>query len=117
MAYHGGMNRGDRSSAQEAFMADEVEVVTGTTAFGMGVDKPNVRFVFHAEPSDSVDSYYQELGRGGRDGEPARAILFYRPQDLGLRRFFAGTGQIHVDEVLEVAAVVAAAHAPVDRKS
>ena len=90
VAYHAGMARGARIAAQEAFMADEVEVVVATTAFGMGVDKPNVRFVFHSEPADSVDSYYQEVGRGGRDREPARALLFYRPEDLGLRRFFAG---------------------------
>ncbi len=63
-----------------------------TTAFGMGIDKPDVRFVFHSEPADSIDSYYQELGRSGRDGEPAQAVLFYRSEDLGLRRFFAGGG-------------------------
>jgi ATP-dependent DNA helicase RecQ len=72
-------------------MADEVDVVVATTAFGMGVDKPNVRFVFHSEPAESVDSYYQEIGRAGRDREPARALLFYRTEDLGLRRFFAGS--------------------------
>jgi ATP-dependent DNA helicase RecQ len=92
VAYHGGMNRRDRMAAQEAFMADEAEVVVATTAFGMGVDKPNVRFVFHSEPADSVDSYYQEVGRGGRDGDPARALLFYRTEDLGMRRFFAAGG-------------------------
>jgi ATP-dependent DNA helicase RecQ len=90
LAYHAGMARGARTKAQDAFMADEVDVVVATTAFGMGVDKPNVRFVFHSEPADSVDSYYQELGRGGRDGAAARALLFYRVEDLGLRRFFAG---------------------------
>jgi ATP-dependent DNA helicase RecQ len=58
----------------------------------MGVDKPNVRFVFHSEPADSVDSYYQEIGRAGRDGSAARALLFYRMEDLGLRRFFAAGG-------------------------
>jgi ATP-dependent DNA helicase RecQ len=97
LAYHGGMRRDDRSAAQEAFMDDRVDVVVATTAFGMGVDKPNVRFVFHSEPSDSVDSYYQEIGRGGRDGEPARAVLFHRAEDLGLRRFFAGGGHAGVD--------------------
>src|SRR3954447_23158719 len=65
VAYHAGLSRRARMAAQEAFMAEEVEVVVATTAFGMGVDKPNVRFVFHSEPADSVDSYYQELGRGG----------------------------------------------------
>ena len=76
-------------------MADELDVVVATTAFGMGVDKPNVRWVVHAEISESLDSYYQEVGRAGRDGEPAEAMLFYRAEDLGLRRFFAGGG--HVD--------------------
>jgi ATP-dependent DNA helicase RecQ len=57
----------------------------------MGVDKPNVRFVVHSEPADSVDSYFQEIGRAGRDGKPAKAILFYRTEDLGLRRFFASS--------------------------
>ena len=87
--YHGGMSRTEREEAQAAFMDDRFDVVVATSAFGMGIDKPNVRFVLHAEPPDSVDSLYQEIGRAGRDGEPADAVLFYRPQDLGLRRFFA----------------------------
>jgi ATP-dependent DNA helicase RecQ len=113
LAYHGGMRRDDRSAAQEAFMADEVDVVVATTAFGMGVDKPNVRFVFHSEPSESVDSYYQEIGRGGRDGEPARAVLFHRAEDLGIRRFFAGGGNVDPDEIRLVAETVAERAQPV----
>jgi ATP-dependent DNA helicase RecQ len=92
LAYHAGLSGGLRDEAQEAFMEDELDVIVATTAFGMGVDKPNVRFVLHNEPSESLDSYYQETGRAGRDGEPAEAVLFYRTEDLGLRKFFAGGG-------------------------
>jgi ATP-dependent DNA helicase RecQ len=108
IAYHGGMRRRERTEAQEAFMHDHVEVVVATTAFGMGIDKPDVRFVFHSEPADSVDSYYQELGRAGRDGEPAEAVLFYRSEDLGLRRFFAGGAHVDEDQLRLVAETVAA---------
>jgi ATP-dependent DNA helicase RecQ len=104
--YHGGMRKRERLESQERFMSDDVEVMVATTAFGMGVDKPNVRFVFHSEPSDSVDSYYQEVGRAGRDGRPARAILFYRVEDLGLRRFFAGGGQVDDEQIRLVAETV-----------
>src|SRR3954452_436910 len=111
--YHGGMRKGERVDAQERFMHGAVEVVVATTAFGMGVDKPNVRFVFHSEPSDSVDSYYQEVGRGGRDGEPARAVLFHRAEDLGLRRFFAGGGQVDEEQIRVVAETVREHGSPV----
>jgi ATP-dependent DNA helicase RecQ len=110
--YHGGMPPKPRHAAQEAFMDDAVDVVVATTAFGMGVDKPNVRWVFHAEPADSLDAYFQEIGRAGRDGEPARARLFYRPEDVGLRRFFAGTGQVGMDELEQVVEAVADAGEP-----
>ena len=98
-SYHGGMRGPDRDEVQERFMDDDLDVVVATTAFGMGVDKPNVRWVVHAEISESLDSYYQEVGRAGRDGEPAEAVLFYRAEDLGLRRFFAGGGQVDVAEI------------------
>ena len=114
LAYHAGMAAKEREAVQDAFMDDRVDVVVATVAFGMGVDKANVRFVFHSEISDSVDSYYQEIGRAGRDGERAIAVLFYRPEDLGLRRFFAGSGQVDVEEVERVADAVDGQDAPVD---
>ncbi|MDF2807101.1 MAG: hypothetical protein K0S43_2047 [Cellulosimicrobium sp.] len=88
-AYHGGMRRAERDEAQRRFTEDELDVVVATSAFGMGIDKPDVRFVVHADVPGSPDSYYQEVGRAGRDGEPAVAVLFYRPEDLGLQRYFA----------------------------
>jgi ATP-dependent DNA helicase RecQ len=89
-AYHAGMPAAERTRTHQRFTADELDVVVATSAFGMGIDKPNVRFVLHAAIPDSLDSYYQEIGRAGRDGEPANAILLYRPEDLGLQRFHAG---------------------------
>jgi len=114
LAYHGGMHKHEREDAQEWFMDGTLEVMVATTAFGMGVDKSNVRFVFHSEVADSVDSHYQEVGRAGRDGDPARAILFYRAEDLGLRRFFAGSGQVDLEEIQRVADAVAEHAGPVD---
>ncbi len=104
--YHAGMRPAEREQVQEQFMSDEIEVIVATTAFGMGIDKPNVRFVFHYDISDSVDSYYQEIGRAGRDGNDATAILFYRPEDMRIHRFFAGSGHIDIDQVEQVAQVV-----------
>jgi ATP-dependent DNA helicase RecQ len=100
--YHAGMRPRDRDDVHERFRAGSLEVVVATTAFGMGIDKPDVRWVFHAEVSESVDAYYQEAGRAGRDGAHAEIALFYRPEDLGLRRFFAGGGHLEVDELARV---------------
>lgn len=92
---------------------DDFDVVVATIAFGMGVDKPDVRWVFHHDVSESVDSYYQELGRAGRDGDPARAVLFWRPEDLALRRFFA-SGIVDRESLERVATVLALADRAVD---
>jgi ATP-dependent DNA helicase RecQ len=111
--YHAGLPKGERADVHEAFSADELDVVVATVAFGMGIDKPNVRFVFHLDASDSIDAYMQEVGRAGRDGDAALARLFYRPEDLGLRRFFAGTGNVDADEVEQVVAVLERVETPI----
>ncbi|MEF2278921.1 RecQ family ATP-dependent DNA helicase [Deinococcus sp. YIM 134068] len=113
-AYHAGMTAAARDEVQSAFMADEVEVIVATTAFGMGIDKPNVRFVHHLDLPGSVDAYYQEIGRAGRDGGWARATLFYTPGDLRLRRFFAGSALLDADQVEQVLRAVEDHEGPVD---
>jgi ATP-dependent DNA helicase RecQ len=113
-AYHAGMRAGVRDEVQERFMGGDLDVVAATTAFGMGIDKHDVRWVIHAEVSESLDAYYQEVGRAGRDGEHAEAVLFYRPEDLGLRRFFAGGGHLEVNELALVLEAVRTRPGPVE---
>jgi ATP-dependent DNA helicase RecQ len=114
LAYHGGMAATRRETVQEAFMDGQVGVIVATTAFGMGIDKADVRFVVHHAIPESVDSYWQEVGRAGRDGEPAAAILLYRPEDVGLRRFFASGGNVDAHELEAVAGALDHAHGPVE---
>ncbi|WP_327233644.1 RecQ family ATP-dependent DNA helicase [Streptomyces sp. NBC_01317] len=104
-AYHAGLPGAERGAVHDRFMAGSLDVVVATSAFGMGIDKPDVRFVLHASVPGSLDAYYQEIGRAGRDGEPSRAILAYRPQDLGMQRFFAA-GRPDPDTVTQVASTL-----------
>jgi ATP-dependent DNA helicase RecQ len=110
-AYHAGLGRAERAEAQRRFMAGEVEVVVATNAFGMGVDKADVRTVAHATVPGSLEAFYQEAGRAGRDGAPARALLFAEARDKGLHVFFIQRAEVDDAGIAAVAGALARAAA------
>ena len=110
--YHGKMGSREREQSQADFMADRYKVMIATKAFGLGIDKPNIRFVFHYEFPDSLETYYQEAGRAGRDGAPANAVLLFRLEDRRIQSFFSAGRYPSADDLRKVLEALSA-HVPV----
>jgi ATP-dependent DNA helicase RecQ len=100
--YHGQMPTRERERVQQAFMSGEYKVIIATKAFGLGIDKPDIRLVIHYEFPDSLETYYQEAGRAGRDGLPSQAILLYRLEDKRIQSYFLGGRYPKVPELAAV---------------
>jgi ATP-dependent DNA helicase RecQ len=114
VGYHAGLGKKRREDAHERFSRGSVDVMVATSAFGMGIDKADIRYVLHAQVPESLDTYYQEFGRAGRDGQPASAVLFYRSEDLALGRYFSSPTPRR-DDVTEVLRVIPL-HGEIDRE-
>ena len=100
--YHAGLDAAFRAQTQDAFMAGDLPLVVATSAFGMGIDRPDVRFVLHHTMPGTLEAYYQEAGRAGRDGLPARAVLLYSPRDTALHEFFIENDSPSADDLRAV---------------
>lgn len=98
--YHAGITMKKRRDVLDDFIKDRLKVIVATVAFGMGIDKPDVRCVVHYGASKNLESYYQEVGRAGRDGQPSRAITFHDKSDFGLHEYFLNENREHQSETV-----------------
>jgi ATP-dependent DNA helicase RecQ len=113
--YHAGLPTKQRRQTADDFLCARADTIVATSAFGMGIDRPDVRAVLHAAPPTSVDEYFQEAGRAGRDGEPARAELFFRLEDFALGRYLEAGGGVKEDDLRTAVEVLGGADGPVSR--
>jgi ATP-dependent DNA helicase RecQ len=113
--YHAGLPAKQRRQTADDFLCARADTIVATSAFGMGIDRPDVRAVLHAGPPTSVDEYFQEAGRAGRDGEPARAELFFRLEDFALGRYLEAGGGVKEDDLRRAVQVLRNADGPLSR--
>ncbi len=113
--YHGGLKAKERDAVQDRFMSGAAPVIVATNAFEMGIDKADIHFVYHADVSESLDAYYQETGRAGRDNNSAEAVLFYCSPDIGTQKYKTGTGLIDRESLESVMHVLASDEGPTSR--